>query len=170
MTTLKLLGFIKMNEKKLNWSSILKLIMFLIIIIVGIQLLLFILRDERGETKIIQKETIHLSALSTVIITEMEAELNKRLHDSDINFIFRSARIQWDKIYVFLDRDTWRDLSLNEKADILTEVVQICNAMPAESIGIPIELLNNKPQIYFYDRDFSKELALWSVEGSAIID
>jgi len=38
------------------------------------------------------------------------------------------------------------------------------------SFVIPIELLNNKPQIYFYDRDFGKELALWSVEGSAIID
>jgi len=104
------------------------------------------------------------------MITKTEADLNRRLRDSKIKSLFYRSRIQHDEIYVFLYREQWRDLSLNEKADAIAEIVQVCKNIPEEVAGIPIGLNHQKPQIHIYDSDFERELALWTREGAAIIN
>jgi hypothetical protein len=163
-------GLSTKNEKMLTRSPNIKLILFLIIFIVCFGLILYIRKESKETTNATQIEKIRFSALSPNVVAEAEVELNKRLHESNIKSFFYRARIQGDAIYVFLDREVWRDLSLGEKSDVLTEIVQVCKNVPEEVSGIPIELIHQKPQIYIYDRDFKRELALWTREGAAIIN
>ncbi|MGB7291349.1 MAG: hypothetical protein WBD99_04170 [Thermodesulfobacteriota bacterium] len=158
------------KEIEFTWSSNIKLILFLIIFIVCLGLFFYVRKESKETTNPPQITKIRFSALSTNVIAEAEVELDKRLRESNIKAFFYEARIQNDALYVFLNRDVWRDLSLGEKSDVLTNIVQACKSVPEEVSGIPMELLRQKPQIYIYDRDFKRELALWTREGAAIIN
>lgn len=159
-----------MKERKRNNSSFVTMILPLLVLIALFLVILFIQRGYVEEKNITPKESIRLSTLSPAIITETETELNKRLSNSKIKSLFYRARIQDYEIYVFLYREQWRDLSLNEKADAIAEIVQVCKNIPEEISGIPIGLNHQKPQIHIYDSDFERELALWTREGAAIIN
>ena len=158
-----------MKEGKRNKSSFVT-VTLVSIILVAISLMILFIKREKGEEKnITLKESIRLSTLSSAIITETEDELNKSLLDSGIKSLFYKASIQGDNIYVFLDQNRWRDLSLNEKADVLLQVAQICRVV-GNSVGVPIEPDKAKPGIYFYSRDSNKKLASWNEQGSIIMD
>ncbi len=157
-----------MKEEKRNRSPSVTVMLASFILIAVFLLILFIERRHLEEN-ITPKESIRLSTLSPVIITETENELNKRLRDSGIESLFYKASIQGDKIYVFLDQNRWRGLSLNEKADVLLQVAQICRVV-GNSVGIPIEPDKAKPGIYFYSRDSNKELASWDEQGGIIMN
>jgi len=158
------------NKIEFKWSLRIKFIVILIILLVGIGLILYIRQESKETTDATQIEKIRFSALSPDVIAETEVELNKRLQESSIKSFFYMARIQGDAIYVFVDRYVWRDLSLGEKSDVLTEIVQVCKNVPGAVSDIPAELIHQKPQIYIYDKDFKKELALWTREGATIIN
>lgn len=61
-------------------------------------------------------------------------------------------------------------MSLNEKADLLLQVANICRATVENSVGIPRESKNTKAQIHFYDRASNKELASWIEESGIILE
>jgi hypothetical protein len=67
-----------------------------------------------------------------------------------------------------MEREGWKTLSLNQKADVLLQVVQIYKVALKDFVGADVELNNIKPEIHFYERDSNKELAFWA-EGSGII-
>ena len=155
-----------MKEEKHNRSLFVMVISVLTILIGTLLLIPFTQRESLGENSITLKE-YQLSELSPVIINEIEDELNKRLLDSRIKPFFYKASIQGDEINIFLDRHGWKNLSLNEKADVLLHVAKICRVVET-SVGIfPNKA---KPRIHFYDRDSNKELASWSEQGGGIIE
>jgi len=158
-----------MKEEKRNRLSFITVMLASIILVAVLLVILFVKRENAGEKNISLKESIRLSILSPAMVTKTEGELNKRLRDSGIKPLFYKASIQGDEINIFLDRNRWRDLSLNEKADVLLRVAHICRVV-GNSIGVPIEPNKAKPPIHFYDRDSNKELASWGKQGGIIID
>lgn len=151
-------------------SSNIKLTLFSIIFLACLGLFFYVRKESKETTNPTQVEKIRFSALGTDVLAETEVELNKRLRESNIRDLFYEARIQNDAIYVFLNRNVWRDLSLGEKSDALTEIVHACKNIPEEVSSVPTGLIRQKPQIYIYDRDFKRQLALWTREGAAIIN
>jgi hypothetical protein len=162
------------KKEKNNRSSSVKVMLALVVFISVFLVILFTQKESAGERDMTLKESIQLSELSPSIITETEVELNKRLFNSRIKPLFYKASIQGEKVNVFVERNGWRNLPLNEKADALLQVAHICMTIVEDSIGISIE--PNKAKlpihfyIHFYDRDSNKELAFWSEQGGIIID
>jgi hypothetical protein len=56
-------------------------------------------------------------------------------------------------------------MSLNEKADVIEEIVQVCKN--TAKFWYVDGINDETPQIYMYDGDSEKELALWTGEGAA---
>lgn len=158
-----------MRKEIANGSLFLKLKLALLVLVTVFLAVLFIHREDSEEKDILPTESIHLSRFSPSIITETEDELNERLLSSRIKPLFYKATIQGDNIYIFLDQKRWKELSLNEKADVLLEVAQVCRAV-GDSVGIPIEPDRAKPEINFYSRDSNKELAYWNEQGAIILN
>ena len=159
-----------MWEEKLNGSLFVTVILALIVLVAVFLVMPSMQKESAVEKNILLTEPVRLSTLNTSVISETEVELNKRLFDSRIKPFFYKASIQGDKINIFLDRNEWRDLSLNEKADLLLQVANIYGAIIGNSVGIPQESKNTKAQIHFYDRAANKELASWAEEGGIILE
>ncbi|MBI2486512.1 MAG: hypothetical protein HYW01_06070 [Deltaproteobacteria bacterium] len=159
-----------MREERLNGSLFVTVILALIVLVAVFLVIPSMQKESAEEKNILLKEPVRLSNLSTSVVSETEAELNKRLLDSRIKPLFYKVSIQGDKINIFLDRNGWRDLSLSEKADLLLQVANIYGAIIENSVWIPQESKNTKAQIHFYDRASNKELASWAEEGGIILD
>ena len=159
-----------MWEEKLNGSLFVTVILALIVLVAVFLVMPSMQKESAAEKNILLKEPVRLSTLNTSVISETEVELNKRLFDSRIKPFFYKASIQGDKINIFLDRNEWRDLSLNEKADLLLQVANIYRAVVENSVALKQESKNVKAQIYFYDRASNKELASWAEEGGIILE
>ena len=155
------------EEKCLNLSSIIGMLA-LIIFLSLISAIPLIQGGIAEEKKITTQEYIRLSELSPATIGKIEEELNKRLLNSDIEPLLYKASVRGDKVNLFVERQGWKVLSLNEKANILLQVAQIHKAVLKGFVRPNMELNNIKPEIHFYERDSNKELAFWA-EGSGII-
>ncbi len=159
-----------MWEEKLNGSLFVAAILALCTLVAVYLVIPSVRKENLEENNIILKESFRLSTLSPSVISQTEVELNKRLLDSRIKPLFNKVSIQGDEINVFLDRNGWRDLSLNEKADLLLQAANICRAIVENSAGIPQESNNTKPRIHFYDIASNKELAFWGEEAGIILN
>ncbi|MGH7890187.1 MAG: hypothetical protein ACRENF_06520 [Thermodesulfobacteriota bacterium] len=161
-------GFMKMWEQKLSWSLFitgvfaLYTLAALFIVIPNMQ------RESAEAINTIEEDTFRLSSLNSSVLTQAEVELNSRLLDSEIKHLFHKANIKGDKINVILDQSGWKDLSLNERANLILQVASICRSIVENSAGFEPGFKISKPEIHFYDRTANKELAFWS-DGSGII-
>ncbi len=155
------------EEKCLNLSSIIGMLA-LIIFLSLIFAIPFIQGGTAEDKKITTQEYIRMSELSLATIDKIEEELNKRLLSSDIKPPLHNVSVRGDKVNLFVERESWKALSLNEKADTLLQVAQIYNCVLKDLVGVDVELNKIKPEIHFYERDSNKELAFW-IEGSGII-
>jgi hypothetical protein len=166
--SLKISGLSAVKEEKcINFSSkigMLALIIFLFLI----SAIPFIKDGTTEEKNITTQEYIRLSELSPAAIDKIEEELDKRLLSSDIKPPLHNVSVRGDKVNLFVERQGWKVLSLNEKANILLQVAQIYKAVLKGFVGPNMELNNIKPEIHFYERDSNRELAFWT-EGSGII-
>src|SRR5919109_2839853 len=64
------------------------------------------------------------TVLSPDIIVIVEDEFNRRLLESTIKSYFYKAIVREEGIYVFLDRDVWKGLSITQKSGVLLQVAQ----------------------------------------------
>ena len=167
--SLRILGLRAVKEEKcMNFSSMigmLALVIFLFLIS-AIPLI-------QGETAAennnnTPQQYIRLTELSPATIDKIQAELNKRLLNSDIKTLFYKASIRGDKVNLLVERESWKALSLNEKADTLLQVAQIYKVVLKDFVRVNVELNKIRPEIHFYERDSNKEIAFWT-EGSGII-
>jgi hypothetical protein len=159
-----------MNENKIKKCLSIKIVSYLTVVVLVLLLIAFSQKGSIATKRITHAENIRLFEPSPDIAAVTETELNKRLSNSKISSLFYRARIQHDEIYVFLNPDRWRNMSLNEKADAIEEIVQVCKKIPRQISGMSMGLNDETPQIYMYDGDSEKELALWTGEGAAIIN
>jgi hypothetical protein len=155
------------EEKCMKFSSMIGMLA-LIIFLSLISAIPFIQGGTAEEKNSATQENIRLTELSPAAIDKIQAELNKRLLDSKTKPLFYKASIQADKLNLLVEREGWKALSLNEKADTLLQVAQIYKVVLKEFVGANVELNNIRPEIHFYERDSNKELAFWT-EGSGII-
>jgi len=159
-----------MWEEKLNGSLFVSVILALIVLVTVFLVVPSVRKEGAEEKNILLKEPVRLSTLSTSVISDTEVELNKRLVNSRIKPLFYKASIQGDKVNIFLGRNSWRELSLNEKADLLLQVANIYKAVVENSVSIPRESKNTGAQIHFYDRASNRELASWIEESGIILE
>ena len=159
-----------MNDNKIKKCLIPEIVSYLNVVALALILIAF---SQTGS--VATKETTHAeksrsSAPSPDIVPVTETELNKRLSNSKISSLFSRARIQHDEIYVFVSSDRWKEMSLNEKADAIDEIVEVCKNIPQQISGISMGLKDESRKIHVYGRDSEEELALWTGEGAAIIN
>ena len=166
--SLKISGLSAIKEEKcMNFSS--KIVMLALIIFLSlISAIPFIQGGTAEEKNNTTQEYIRLSELSPATIDKIEVELNKRLLNSNIKPLSYKASIQEDKLNLLVERESWKALSLNEKADTLLQVAQIYKVVLKDFVRANVELNKIRPEIHFYERDSNKELAFWT-EGSGII-
>ncbi len=163
-------GFMKMWEQKLSGSLSLTGA-FALYIVAALFLVIPNMQSERVEgVNAMQKEPFRLSDLDSSVLTQAEVELNSHLLDSEIKHLFYKANIKGDKINVILDQSGWKDLSLNERANLILQVASICRSIVENSAGFEPGFKISKPEIHFYDRTANKELAFWSDGGGIILN
>ena len=159
-----------MNDNKIKKCIAVKIVSYLNVVTLA---LILIALSQTGS--VATKETVHAeksrsSAPSPDIVAGTETELKKRLGSSKIGSLFSRATIQHDEVYIFVSPDRWKEMSLNEKADAIDEIAQICKNIPQQMSGTSIRLKYEPRKIHLYDRDSEEELALWTGEGAAIMN
>ncbi len=124
-----------------------------------------------GEEKVKQLDKLtgisNRIALSPDLIVRVEDEFNKRLLESTIKSYFHKVTVREEGIYVFLDRDVWKDLSITQKSSVLLQAAQIWKDTKVSTEVFPDTA---DPEIHFQDIDLNKELASWSEQQGGIIN
>ena len=160
----------KMKENKIKKCLSIEIVSYLNVVALVLILVAFSQTGSIATKEITHAEKSRSSVPSPDIVAVTESDLNKRLSNSKISSLFSRARIQHDEIYIFVNPDRWRDMSINEKADAIDEIVEVCKNIPQQISGMSKGLKNETPKIYLYDGDSERELALWTGEGAAIIN
>lgn len=155
------------RENNDKFSS--KIVMLALVVLLSlISAIPFIQGRTAEENNSIPQEYTRLSGLSPTEVNKIEAQLNKRLVSSRIQSFFHKASIQGEEVNLFVERNGWKALSLNEKADVLSQVAGKYRDIIREFVNVPAELNYIKTEIHFYDKDSDRKLAFWS-QGSGII-
>ena len=130
-------------------------------------LLGFFLGEEKGKQSDKLTDISSRIVLNPDVIVRVENEFNQRLLESTIKTYFHRVTVREEGIYVFMDRDVWKGLSITQKSGVLLQVAQIW-----KDTKVSIEVFPNTadPEIYFQDIDLNKELASWSEQQGGIIN
>jgi len=124
-----------MNENRIKKPLSVESVSYLNVVALVLILIAFSQTGSIGTKPITHAEKSRSSVRSPDIIALTEAELNKRLSNSEVSSLFSGARIQHDEIYIFVNPHRWRDMSLNDKADAIDEIVQVCKTIPQQLSG-----------------------------------